>query len=60
MKRFVAREREIRKLEEIIAGEGFRFVAVYGRRRVGKSELIRHVIEGKEHIYFQISIDKFY
>ena len=57
MKRFVAREREIRKLEEIIAGEGFRFVAVYGRRRVGKSELIRHVIEGKEHIYFQATQD---
>lgn len=58
MKKFVAREREVEKLERIIAGDGFRFIAVYGRRRVGKSELIRHVVADKDHLYFQATSDR--
>ena len=54
----MAREREVEKLERIIAGDGFWSIAVYGRRRVGKSELIRHVVADKDHLYFQATSDR--
>lgn len=58
MRNFVAREREVEKLERIVVSDGFGFIAVYGRRRVGKSELIRHVVADKDHLYFQATNDR--
>ncbi|MBQ9001640.1 MAG: ATP-binding protein [Eggerthellaceae bacterium] len=38
---FVAREKELELLREAAASDGPQFIAVYGRRRVGKTSLIR-------------------
>ena len=40
---FIGREQEIQLLERIYTENRSSFVAIYGRRRVGKTELIRHV-----------------
>lgn len=40
---FIAREKEIKKLQKILTSRRSEFVAVYGRRRVGKTFLIRKV-----------------
>ena len=40
---FIGREKEIETLEKVLADKRPAFVAVYGRRRVGKTMLIRHV-----------------
>lgn len=52
---FIGRERELARIgKEIAAGEQ-RNVLVYGRRRVGKSELIKRVVETSDvvAIYFE-------
>ncbi len=38
---FIAREREIKKLQKALASHRSEFIAVYGRRRVGKTFLVR-------------------
>jgi len=45
------REREIKLLKSLLKKEQPEFVAIYGRRRVGKTFLIREVY--KEHIVFE-------
>ncbi|MCK4299974.1 MAG: ATP-binding protein, partial [Planctomycetes bacterium] len=39
-------------LEERYASGEFEFLVLYGRRRVGKTELLRHFVEERPHIYF--------
>lgn len=41
----VGREIEIEKLENYIASRKSEFVAIYGRRRVGKTFLVKELIE---------------
>lgn len=48
---FVGRENELQMLERLFAQDGTTFVPVYGRRRVGKSELIKQFIVGKPALY---------
>ncbi len=48
---FFGRFRELELLEQLLAGERGAFVPVYGRRRVGKSQLILRFLEGKRAIY---------
>lgn len=43
MKHFIGREKELKKFEKIRQSGRSEFVAIYGRRRVGKTELIRKV-----------------
>jgi len=50
--RFVDRDGELRFLESKYYEKGFGFIVVYGRRRVGKTELLRQFFEDKPHIYF--------
>ncbi len=45
MKSFVGREKEIALLNELKNSSSAEFVAIYGRRRVGKTRLVRHVFE---------------
>jgi len=52
MKKFVNRERELGALEEQYAGNGASLVVLYGRRRVGKTALIREFIKDKKTMYF--------
>ena len=49
---FIGRERELASLNKLYASGKFEFVVLYGRRRVGKTALINHFIDGKPTIYF--------
>ncbi len=48
---FVGRRRELKVLEDAWKAEGGAFVPVYGRRRIGKSELILHFLGTRPAIY---------
>ena len=49
---FVGRNEELKKLNEMHASGKFECAIVYGRRRVGKTTLIREFIKDKSAIYF--------
>ena len=49
---FIGRERELASLNNLYNTDKFEFVVLYGRRRVGKTALINHFIDGKRAIYF--------
>lgn len=46
-KNIVGREQEIEKLENYIASRKSEFIAIYGRRRVGKTFLVKELFEGQ-------------
>lgn len=48
--KFINREKELEFLEDKYKDKGL--VVIYGRRRVGKTELITHFSKNKAHIYF--------
>ncbi len=48
---FVGRVRELALLERAYRSDEHEFIPIYGRRRIGKSELILHFIRGKRAIY---------
>ncbi len=49
---FIGREKELRALENQFESGQFELSVIYGRRRIGKTRLIREFIEGKDAIYF--------
>lgn len=49
---FRGRKRELNALETAWRGSTSAFIPVYGRRRVGKSEMIVHFMEKKPGVYF--------
>lgn len=49
---FVNRNDELNILQELYADEGFQFLPIYGRRRIGKTRLIQEFIKDKPAIYF--------
>lgn len=51
---FINREKELAWLEESYkkASRQAQLLVLYGRRRVGKTELIRHFVADKKHIYY--------
>ena len=50
--KFVGRQEELRYLEEQYKDEHATMVVIYGRRRMGKTTLIREFSQGKPFIYF--------
>lgn len=54
--RFVDREGELDALRKLYRSDRFEFISVIGRRRVGKTELIKKFLEGKHGIYLYISM----
>lgn len=49
----IDREAEQQRLETALARETPQFIVVYGRRRIGKSTLIKHILAAREHaVYF--------
>lgn len=50
---FIGREREVAALTPILTGPQPALVVVYGRRRVGKSTLLRHVVKRLDAVYYQ-------
>ncbi len=55
MQHFIGREKELKRLEEIKKSHRSEFVAVYGRRRVGKTMLIRQVF-GNDFVFSATAI----
>ncbi|MGM9843940.1 MAG: ATP-binding protein, partial [Muribaculaceae bacterium] len=55
-KLFIGREKEQQMLRRCLESEGSEFIAVYGRRRVGKTFLIQHVI-GNEYAFYVAGIN---
>lgn len=53
---FVNRVRELAFLERRYASEQAELVVLYGRRRVGKTELLRRFCEGKPHFFFMADL----
>jgi AAA+ ATPase superfamily predicted ATPase len=49
---FIGRKAELKKLNEMYAGNKFECVIIYGRRRIGKTTLIKEFIKNKNAIYF--------
>ena len=52
---FVAREEELRELEGLLRQERSTFTMVYGRRRVGKTETVRHFIKKNNLLSLEIT-----
>ncbi len=53
--KFINRGRELKALEERWASRGAQLFIIYGKRRVGKTELIKQFIKGKNAVYFLAS-----
>ena len=49
---FIGRDKELSVLDKLYKSDKFEFVVIYGRRRIGKTALINHFIDGKKSIYF--------
>src|SRR5437868_5112724 len=52
MSDFIGRTAELQRLGQLYAARESAFVPIYGRRRIGKSELIVRFLHGKPGIYF--------
>jgi AAA+ ATPase superfamily predicted ATPase len=50
--KFINREMEIKALEKFWKQKETQLIVIYGKRRVGKTELIKHFIKQKPYIYF--------
>jgi AAA+ ATPase superfamily predicted ATPase len=49
---FFGREYEMKALNDTYESDKFQFYTIRGRRRVGKSKLLKEFCKGKNHIYF--------
>ena len=49
---FVGRKRELSSLEKLYHQQGFGMTVIYGRRRIGKSTLIREFLKDKRAIFY--------
>ncbi len=49
---FIGREYELNFLNERYASSQAEFIVLYGRRRVGKTELLTEFCKGKKHIFY--------
>ena len=49
---FIDREKELAALEKAWQGREAQLLVIYGKRRVGKTELIKQFIKDKPHVYF--------
>ncbi|PKP60397.1 MAG: hypothetical protein CVT88_03215 [Candidatus Altiarchaeales archaeon HGW-Altiarchaeales-1] len=52
MRKFINRKEETEFLERQYKEEGLQVIVIYGRRRVGKTEIIKEFMKDKQHIYF--------
>ncbi|ASJ00307.1 ATP-binding protein [Thermococcus gorgonarius] len=50
--KFIDRKREMEFLERAYKSERAEFLVIYGRRRIGKTELLLHFARDKPHVYF--------
>jgi len=52
MNGFIGRKEELKILNRALREKKSAFIPIYGRRRVGKTELIFHFIKGKKALYY--------
>ena len=52
MARFIGRDEELSALEDANRKNGFQMAVVYGRRRIGKTTLLREFCDGKRCVFF--------
>lgn len=51
----IGRSREIKQLHEKLVSKEAELILVYGRRRVGKTALVRHVAQGSGQVFLEIT-----
>ena len=51
-RKFINREIELKKIESLLSSNKFEFIVIYGRRRIGKTALLKKAIENKKALYF--------
>ena len=52
-KKLIDRKNELDRITKSLKREDTQFVVVYGRRRIGKSTLLKHIVNTQENaIYF--------
>lgn len=56
--KILGREREIKILDALWESSEAEFLAIYGRRRVGKTHLIREYFTSKQCTYFEMTEQK--
>ena len=49
---FIGRKKELKALESVFDKDGFGMTVIYGRRRVGKSTLIKEFVKNKRVIFY--------
>ncbi|QKQ99210.1 ATP-binding protein [Metallosphaera tengchongensis] len=57
VQQFINRGKELKFLEEKYREDKAQLIILYGRRRIGKTELIKQFIKGKEYIYHMSTTD---
>ena len=61
---FKNRKKELREIKEILFSKKFELAIIYGRRRIGKTELILNATKNKERIYYlateENNLERFY
>lgn len=55
MNKFIGRKNELAAMEQPYKKKGFQMMVLYGRRRVGKSTLIKEFITDKKAVYYTAS-----
>lgn len=55
LEKIIGREREKRVLQEVLRSPRAEFLAIYGRRRVGKTHLIKNYIDSTPHLFFHVT-----
>lgn len=55
MHKFIGRKAELQSLDRMYYASGFQMSVIYGRRRVGKSTLIKEFIKDKKAVYYTAS-----
>ncbi len=56
---FANRHKELKLLNDEYCGDAFSFTVLYGRRRVGKTTLLKEFIKDKPSIYFLVTLENF-
>jgi AAA+ ATPase superfamily predicted ATPase len=50
--KFINRQNELEFLEKAYNSKGFQFIPIYGRRRIGKTELVKQFLKNKKAFYY--------
>lgn len=54
--KFINREEELKQFEELYNSDNFEFLSLIGRRRIGKTELIKKFLEERDGVYLYVSV----